>query len=164
MCVFCFTLSMSGSYSVLLYAGIWAFLKKGWGGRLHRAILVAPDNPQLLSSWALFIWLPLFFISLFLPLFSVGSILLLLSPLPLLLQTQPRYPCQIHWRQPREVNMEPIDSLLSVCNSRGKESKHHWNYHGQLKTTVTIYFYIWQEYIFREKLVFFEKNNKKTIQ
>lgn len=76
-------------------------------------------SPLHLSSPLLHFTLPPSFIS--------GGLLPLLSPLPLSLQTQPRYPCQIHWRQPGEVNMEPIDSLLSLWNSWGREGKHGWN-------------------------------------
>lgn len=165
MCVFCFSLSMSGSYSVLLYASILVLLKKGWeGGKLHRAILVAPDNPWLLSRWAFFIQLPLFFISFFLPLTSGGSLLLLLSPLPPFVTNTAALSMSNPLEQPWKVNMEPIDSLLSVCNSWGRESKHSWNNHRWGKTIVTT-FHIRQEYMFREKLVFSEntKKKKKTV-
>lgn len=62
--------------------------------------------------------------------------------------------------QPSKVNMEPIDSLLSVCNSWGRESKHSWNNHRWGKTIGTT-FHIRQEYMFREKLVFSEITKKK---
>lgn len=61
---------------------------------------------NLSSSLLISLCLPLFFFS------SWGSPVFIKSPLPLSLQTQPRYPCQIHWSQPEEVNMEPIDYVL----------------------------------------------------
>lgn len=112
MCVFCFTLSMSGSHSRLHLSLLEGRVR---GRRFARSPfslpLTTPGFCQVEPSSFRFPSSSFHSSSLF---FSWGSPAFIKYPPPFSVQTQPRYPCQIHWRQPEEVNMEPIDSLLSL--------------------------------------------------
>lgn len=114
---------MTGSYSVLLRGSVWALVTNGWEGADYTEPLWLPLTTQSFCQFepSSFNFPSSSFHSSSPPFFSwesPASFFFIKTSYPLLLQTQTRYPCQIHWRQLGEVNMEPIDSLRPVCNSR----------------------------------------------
>lgn len=135
--VFCFTLSMSGSCSVLLEAMRQhrRFLYRGWEAEREAGYaesfllpLTTYGSCQVEpSSFKFPSCLPP-------PFVSWGSPAFIKPPPPLSFQTQPRYPCQIHWRQPEEVNGANRFSAFTVVVLRqGRQTQLN---HGQPKTTL----------------------------